>query len=73
MDGYDATTGLENLSVMRAKVVYLYLISKGIAEDKLGTEAYGEKMLLNECDDNTYCPEDKHAVNRRSEFVILEF
>ena len=49
------------------------MISKGVSEDKLTTEAYGESMLLNECDDNTYCPEEKHAVNRRSEFVILEF
>ena len=61
------------LSQRRVDKTKAYLISKGIAEDKLVTEAYGEKMLLNECDDNTYCPEDKHAVNRRSEFVILEF
>ncbi len=61
------------LSQRRVDKTKAYLISKGIAEDKLVTEAYGETMLLNECDDNTYCPEDKHAVNRRSEFVILEF
>ncbi|APA65482.1 OmpA family protein [Maribacter sp. 1_2014MBL_MicDiv] len=61
------------LSQRRVDKTKAYLISKGIAEDKLVTEAYGETMLLNDCDDNTYCPEDKHAVNRRSEFVILEF
>ncbi|PHN93330.1 hypothetical protein CSC80_10390 [Maribacter sp. 6B07] len=61
------------LSQRRVDKTKAYLISKGIVEDKLVTEAYGETMLLNECDDNTYCPEDKHAVNRRSEFVILEF
>ncbi|SDS74126.1 Outer membrane protein OmpA [Maribacter dokdonensis] len=61
------------LSQRRVDKTKAYLISKGIAEDKLVTEAYGETMLLNECDDNTYCPENKHAVNRRSEFVILEF
>jgi OOP family OmpA-OmpF porin len=48
-------------------------LSKGISEDKLVAEAYGERMLLNECADNTYCPEEKHAVNRRSEFEIIEF
>ncbi|MDP2527705.1 OmpA family protein [Maribacter dokdonensis] len=61
------------LSQRRVDKTKAYLISKGIAEDKLVTEAYGETMLMNECDDNTYCPEDKHAVNRRSEFVVLEF
>ena len=61
------------LSQRRVDRTKAYLLSKGITDDKLVTEAYGETMLLNECDDNTYCPEDKHAVNRRSEFVILEF
>lgn len=61
------------LSQRRVDKTKAYLVSKGIAEDKLVTEAYGETMLLNECDDNTYCPEVKHAVNRRSEFVIIEF
>jgi len=50
-----------------------YLLSIGVSENKLTTEAYGENKLLNECDDNTYCPEEKHAVNRRSEFVVQEF
>ncbi|MEP3374491.1 MAG: OmpA family protein [Maribacter dokdonensis] len=61
------------LSQRRVDKTKAYLVSMGISEDKLVAEAYGETMLLNECDDNTYCPENKHAVNRRSEFVILEF
>ncbi|WP_299325078.1 OmpA family protein [uncultured Maribacter sp.] len=61
------------LSQRRVDKTKAYMISKGVSEDKLTTEAYGESMLLNECDDNTYCPEEKHAVNRRSEFVIQEF
>jgi len=61
------------LSQRRVDKTKAYLISKGISEDKLMTEAYGESMLLNDCDDNTFCPEEKHAVNRRSEFVIQEF
>ncbi|TDT44734.1 outer membrane protein OmpA-like peptidoglycan-associated protein [Maribacter spongiicola] len=61
------------LSQRRVDKTKDYLLSKGVSEDKLTTEAYGETQLLNECDDNTYCPEEKHAVNRRSEFVILEF
>lgn len=61
------------LSQRRVDKTKDYLLSKGVPAEKLTTEAYGETMLLNECDDNTYCPEDKHAVNRRSEFVIIEF
>ncbi|HDZ03964.1 hypothetical protein LCGC14_0132280 [marine sediment metagenome] len=61
------------LSQRRVDKTKDYLMSKGISADKLTTEAYGESQLLNECDDNTYCPEEKHAVNRRSEFMIMEF
>lgn len=61
------------LSQRRVDKTKDYLLSKGVSADKLTTEAYGETQLLNECNDNSYCPEEKHAVNRRSEFVILEF
>jgi outer membrane protein OmpA-like peptidoglycan-associated protein len=36
-------------------------------------KAFGEEVLVNECDDNTYCPEEKHQQNRRSEFKILNY
>ena len=61
------------LSQRRVDKTKDYLVSKGVSVDKLSTEAYGESQLLNECDDSTYCPEEKHAINRRSEFVIMEF
>lgn len=61
------------LSERRVKRTVDYLITKGIADVRLKAEAYGEENLLNECDDNTYCTEDKHQVNRRSEFVITSF
>jgi OOP family OmpA-OmpF porin len=60
------------LSEKRVQSTKNYLISKGVANTKLTTESYGETQLLNECDDNTYCPEEKHRVNRRSEFLILD-
>tara|TARA_R110001592_G_scaffold56347_1_gene171894 strand:- start:42891 stop:44072 length:1182 start_codon:yes stop_codon:yes gene_type:complete len=72
-DSRGASTYNDWLSQRRVDKTKDYLLSKGISEVKLITEAYGEKMLLNECDDSTYCPEEKHAINRRSEFVILEF
>lgn len=61
------------LSEKRVQSTKDYLISKGVATSKLTMESYGERQLLNECDDNTFCLEEKHRVNRRSEFLVLEF
>lgn len=61
------------LSERRVKRTVDYLIGRGIATERLNAEAYGEENLLNECDDNTYCPEEKHQINRRSEFIITDF
>lgn len=60
------------LSERRVSATKEYLISKGIDNLKLSAEAFGETKLMNECDDDTYCPEEKHKVNRRSEFIVLE-
>lgn len=61
------------LSERRVNTTVGYLLKKGIAQNRLEGHAYGEKDLLNECDDHTYCPESKHKVNRRSEFSIISF
>ncbi len=50
-----------------------YLLKKGIDTSRIVIEAYGEEKLLNECDDNTYCPEDKHRLNRRSDMNVIKF
>lgn len=50
-----------------------YLVRSGIVQERLTVEAYGENELLNECDDDTYCPEERHKVNRRSEFEIVSW
>ena len=60
------------LSDRRVKRTRDYLISKGVPEDRLSFEGVGEAGLLNECDDTVYCPEEKHKVNRRSEFIITK-
>ena len=72
-DSRGASSYNDWLSQRRVDMTKDYMLTKGISDDKLITEAYGERILLNECDDNTYCPEEKHAVNRRSEFEIIEF
>ncbi len=59
------------LSQRRVESTSNYLLSTGVDAQNLSTEAFGETMLLNECDDDTYCPEEKHRVNRRSEFRVI--
>lgn len=61
------------LSQRRVDKTKEYLIASGITPERLVAEAYGERKLLNECDDDTYCPEEKHRINRRSEFIILNY
>lgn len=60
------------LSERRVKRTVEYLVAQGINASRLAMEAYGEENLLNDCDDNTYCPEEKHQINRRSEFIITD-
>jgi outer membrane protein OmpA-like peptidoglycan-associated protein/opacity protein-like surface antigen len=62
------------LSEKRVKQTLDYLIDKkGINASRLTGEGFGETQLVNECDNNTYCPESKHKLNRRSEFEVVAF
>ena len=60
------------LSQKRAESTVDYMVSKGISRNRLDGEGFGEKLLLNECDDGISCSKEKHQLNRRSEFIILE-
>ena len=60
------------LSQKRAESTVNYMIKKGISTDRLVNEGFGETKLLNECADGVKCSAEKHDVNRRSEFIILE-
>ena len=71
-DARGASTYNEELSQRRVDKTKEYMLTTGVADSKLTTEAFGERKLLNECDDTTYCTEEKHAINRRSEFMITE-
>ncbi|SDE76013.1 Outer membrane protein OmpA [Pricia antarctica] len=72
-DSRGTSTYNDWLSRKRVERTVGYLIQQGIAAERLQPEAYGEENLLNECDDTTYCPEEKHKINRRSEFKVLKF
>ncbi len=59
------------LSNRRATACVAYLNSKGIASTRLVAIGMGESMLRNECNDATECTEEEHAVNRRTELVLI--
>ena len=60
------------LSQKRAEATINYMISKGISTDRLASEGYGQTKLINNCYDGVKCSSEKHDLNRRSEFIILE-
>ena len=61
------------LSERRAERTVDYVISKGISENRITHEAFGETRLVNECSDGVRCTEEEHSKNRRSEFVIGQY
>ena len=58
------------LSHKRAKSVMDYLMSKGISENRLKSEGFGESQPLNHCVRPKMCKENDYDINRRCEFVI---
>jgi outer membrane protein OmpA-like peptidoglycan-associated protein/tetratricopeptide (TPR) repeat protein len=57
------------LSDRRAKATVQYIISKGIAKDRISGKGMGETEPKVSC---TACTEEEHAQNRRSEFLIVK-
>ncbi|WP_207436177.1 OmpA family protein [Sabulibacter ruber] len=58
------------LSERRAQSAVEYLVSQGIARNRLSWKGYGETVLINGCADGVECTEDQHQFNRRTEFKI---
>lgn len=61
------------LSQRRAQAAVDYLVSRGIARDRMVAMGYGETRLLNKCANGVVCSEEAHQANRRTEFTVLEF
>ncbi|MFV5698871.1 OmpA family protein [Flavobacterium sp. ZT3R17] len=59
-----------DLSDRRANATIQYIISKGISADKISGKGFGESEPKVACGDN--CTDDEHALNRRSEFMIIK-
>ena len=74
VNGHTDSRGSEKynqwLSERRAERTAAYIISNGIAQERISINGYGETMLTNKCDDQTPCSNAEHAKNRRSEFTI---
>ena len=58
------------LSDRRAKSSVQYILSKGIAKDRISGKVYGESEPKVNCGEG--CTEAEHAENRRSEFIIVK-
>lgn len=61
----------KTLSELRAQSTKSYLIENGISQNRLRAKGIGEENLINNCTDNVICREDKHQINRRSEFIVF--
>jgi outer membrane protein OmpA-like peptidoglycan-associated protein/tetratricopeptide (TPR) repeat protein len=59
-----------DLSERRANATVAYIISKGINEDQISGKGFGESELKVNCIPK--CTEEEHALNRRSEFLIVK-
>lgn len=58
------------LSDRRAKATVQYVISRGINKARISGKGYGESEPKVACGEN--CTEEQHAMNRRSEFLIVK-
>ena len=61
----------EDLSQRRAQSAIDYLQDKGIDVKRLIAKGYGERQLVNHCDDGVKCSDEEHQLNRRTEFKIV--
>ncbi len=68
--GSDASN--TTLSDNRAKSSAAYIVSKGIAQERISGKGYGETRLENKCKNGVKCTEAEHQINRRTEFIIVK-
>ncbi|WP_026302726.1 OmpA family protein [Psychroflexus tropicus] len=60
------------LSDKRANSTLDYIVEEsGISRERISGRGYGETQLVNNCSNGIDCSEQEHALNRRSEFIIL--
>ncbi len=62
-----------DLSQKRSNSVLEYLISEGIDKNRLSAKGYGESKPIIKCATEESCTEEQHEINRRCEFVIVDW
>lgn len=60
-----------DLSQRRANSAKQWLVNRGVDRDRIVAKGYGETQILNECVNGVECSEEKHRLNRRTEFKII--
>lgn len=61
------------LSQRRAQSAVDYLVSHGIARERMVAKGYGETRLVNHCTDGVPCSRTEHQANRRTEITVLAY
>ncbi|MFC7526100.1 OmpA family protein [Parapedobacter sp. GCM10030251] len=61
------------LSQRRAQSAVDYLVSRGIARDRMVAQGYGERRLVNHCSNGVPCSREEHQANRRTEVKVLNY
>jgi outer membrane protein OmpA-like peptidoglycan-associated protein len=60
------------LTIDRANAAKDYLVSKGIDQNRIKTNGFGETKLLNTCKNNVKCTDAQHVLNKRIEFIVIQ-
>ncbi|MEK6495498.1 OmpA family protein, partial [Myroides odoratimimus] len=61
------------LSDRRAKSTVEWMVNQGIERSRITGEGYGETQLQNKCSNGVPCSVEEHQLNRRSEFIVIDF
>jgi len=61
------------LSKKRAESAVAYIITKGIAANRLIAFGYGESEPVNKCKDGVPCTKEEYAINRRVTIKVLKY
>ncbi len=70
-DSRGSTKYNQELSEKRAASAKQYLVSKGIAAERILARGLGESQIRNRCKDGVKCSEEEHQYNRRTEVRII--
>jgi len=61
------------LSQKRAESAVRYIVLQGINPTRITAKGYGESHPVNNCVDGVPCTEEKHQMNRRTEFKVVSW